>query len=219
MSHFSLQKKFIFIHVPKTGGVAMLDYLNRVGDIKKVQDIKDSLGHKRSGWDDNHYYYDTTISTLNYAYRDEDFSNYSVFGVVRNPFDRMVSMYLHRLRKPKYNTDDDNKVLSKGFEYWLLNTNHRADKYITKKCQMEWFDGCENAQIIKQSDLNTQWLKQVSNTPNLKAELPIKHTSNVSVTDYDRYHTDNTVQYISDVFARDIEWLGMYRFPKVLYDV
>ena len=84
---------------------------------------------------------------------------------------------------------------------------------------MEWFDGCDNAQIIKQSDLNTQWLKQVSNTPNLNAELPIKHTSNVSVTDYDPYHTDNTVQYISDVFARDIEWLGMYRFPKVLYDV
>jgi hypothetical protein len=207
MSHFSLEKKFIFIHVPKTGGVAMLDYLNRVSDIEKVQDLKDKRGDVRTGWDDNHYYYSTTMQTLEAVYPNIDFADYSVFGVVRNPFDRMVSMYLHRLRKPKYNTDEDNKVLRKGFEYWLLNTNHRADKFITKKSQMEWFDGCDNAQIIKQSDLNTQWLKQVSRTPNLKAELPVKHTSNVSTTQYDRYHTDETVAYINDVFARDIEWL------------
>ncbi len=41
MSHFSLTKKFIFIHVPKTGGVAMLDYLKRTKDLQKVQDLRD----------------------------------------------------------------------------------------------------------------------------------------------------------------------------------
>lgn len=219
MSHFSLEKQFIFIHVPKTGGVAMLDYLNRVKDIKKVQDIKDSIGVPRSGWDDNHYYYSTTLKTLNFVYRDTDFSTFKVFGVIRNPFDRMVSMYLHRLRKPKYNTDQDKAVLSKGFEYWLLNTQHRADKHITKRCQMEWFDGCDNPHIINQNELNTSWLKQVSNTPDLKADLPVKHTSDKPHASYDQYHTQTTVDYIKQTFARDIEWLGLTRFPKVMYDV
>ena len=57
MSHFSLSKKFIFIHVPKTGGVAMLDYLKRTKDLQKVQDLRDELGFTRSGWM-------TTITTL-----------------------------------------------------------------------------------------------------------------------------------------------------------
>jgi hypothetical protein len=219
MAHFSLDKKFIFIHVPKTGGVAILDYLNRVKDIQKVQDIRDAMGKPRSGWDDNHYYYSTTMDTLwaHYDYM-ETFNDFTVFGVIRNPFDRMVSMYLHRLRKPKYNTADDNRVLARGFEYWLCNTRHRADKHITKRCQMEWFDNCVNPELICQSQLNTEWLKKVSNTPLMEGALPLKHTSGKSISSYDHYHTEVTVDFISEHFARDIEW-GDYRSPKVLYEV
>jgi len=219
MSHFSLTKKFIFIHVPKTGGVAMLDYLSRTKDLQKVQDLRDELGFRRSGWDDNHYYYSTTVNTLMEIYGNiYDFNEWTTFGVVRNPFQRMVSMYLHRLRKPKYNTDADQKVLNKGFEYWLLNTQHRADKHITTRPQMEWFDTCINPQIICQSKLNTKWLKEVSNTETMEGSLPVKHTSNKPIDSYDHYHTTETVDYIEKVFARDIEW-GNYKSPKVLYDV
>ena len=218
MSHFSLKNEFIFIHVPKTGGVAALDYLNRVKDIKKVQDLRDELKYERTGWDDNHYYYDTTIDTLNEVYPDTDFSTFSVFGVVRNPFHRMVSMFLHRQRKPKYNTPEDQQVLNQGFEFWLLNTQHRADKHITTRSQLEWFDGCPVADIICQSKLNTEWLKQVSNTPKMKATLPVKHTSNIPIETYDDYHTEQTVKFIEEVFARDIAW-GGYKSPKVMYDV
>ena len=219
MSHFSLTKKFIFIHVPKTGGVAMLDYLKRIKDLQKLQDLKDELGDERTGWDDNHYYYNTTLKTLLDLYGGvHDFKDFSVFGVVRNPYERMVSMYLHRLRKPKYNTEADNIVLSQGFEHWLLNTQHRADKHITTRPQMEWFDDCENPKIICQSKLNTKWLKKVSNTPTMDASLPIKHTSNKPIDTYYHYHTAKTVDFVKEVFARDIEW-GNYESPKVMYHV
>lgn len=217
MAHFSVKKQFIFIHVPKTGGVAILDYLNRINDLQKVQDIRDAMGKPRSGWDDNHYYYSITMSTLHSQVKGVDFDNFTVFGVIRNPFDRMVSMYLHRLRKPKYNTPEDNKVLARGFEYWLCNTRHRADKHITKRSQLEWFDGCEDPQLICQSKLNTEWLKEVSNTQTMEGALPVKHTSGKDISSYDHYHTEVTVDYISEHFARDIEW-GNYRSPKVLYD-
>ena len=218
MSHFSLNKKFIFIHVPKNGGVAMLDYLKRVKDLQKVQDLRDNMGKPSTGWDDNHYYYTITMATLHNQFQHVDFDNFSVFGVIRNPFQRMVSMYLHRLRKPKYNTAEDNRVLARGFEYWLCNTRHRADKHITKRPQLDWFDGCENPQLICQSKLNTSWLKEVSNTPLMEGKLPIKHTSNKSIDSYDHYHTEVTVDFISEVFQKDIEW-GSYKAPKVLYDV
>jgi hypothetical protein len=214
MSHFSLSKKFIFIHVPKTGGVAMLDYLNKIKDIQKVQDKRDKLGIRRSGWDDNHYYYSTTMETLSGVYPSIDFSEFNVFGVIRNPYHRMVSMFLHRLRKPKYNTAEDQKVLSKGFEYWLLNTKHRADKHIVSRSQLEWFDGCNNPKVICQSKLNTNWLKEVSNTSLMEGVLPVKHTSNKPIDTYDRYHTNETIQHIQDIFSRDIEW-GEYSTPDV----
>jgi hypothetical protein len=126
----------------------------------------------------------------------------------------MVSMYLHRLRKPKYNTDSDQKVLERGFEYWLLKTQHRADKYITTKSQLEWFDTCIDPQLICQSKLNTKWLKKVSNTENIEGSLIVKHTSNKPIDSYDQYHTTETVSYIEEVFARDIEW-GNYKSPNV----
>tara|TARA_R100000951_G_scaffold29825_1_gene25756 strand:- start:1229 stop:1894 length:666 start_codon:yes stop_codon:yes gene_type:complete len=221
MSHFSLSNKFIFIHVPKTGGVAILDYLKRTKDLRKVQDLRDKLGFSRSGWDDNHYYFDTTINTLMDVYVEGGayaFQDFTTFGVIRDPFQRMVSMYLHRLRKPKYNTDADQKVLDRGFEYWLLNNKHRADKHITTRAQMEWFDTCINPQIICQSKLNIKWLKKVSNTETKEGSLPIKHTSNKPIDSYDQYHTTETVDFIAQVFARDIEW-GNYKSPKVMYDV
>ena len=219
MSHFSLTKKFIFIHVPKTGGVAILHYLKMLRDLQKIQDLRDELGEPRSGWDDNHYYYNTTMKTLNDLYGGiHDFKDFNVFGVIRNPFDRMVSMYLHRLRKPKYNTPADQKVLDQGFEYWLLNTNHRADKYITTRSQLEWFDGCDNPNLICQSELNTKWLKEASNTQTMEGSLPVKHTSSTPASLYYQYHTPDTVAFVEEVFARDVAW-GNYQSPKVMYDV
>ena len=72
--------------------------------------------------------------------------------------------------------------------------------------------------IICQSKLNTKWLKKVSNTPTMDASLPIKHTSNKPIDTYYHYHTAKTVDFVKEVFARDIEW-GNYESPKVMYHV
>ena len=201
VSHYSVKHNFIFIHVPKTGGVSILRYLDKVKDLVKVQDLRDKAGHQRTGWDDNHYTFETTVESI-----PEQGWNPSIFGVVRNPFDRMVSMYTHRQRKKKYNTPEDQKVVDKGFEYWLLNTQHRADKVITKLPQMTWFDGCDHAQIIKNEELNTKWLKKVSNTEEFKHKLEKHHKSQVDHSKYANYHTKNTIEHIEHYFARDIEW-------------
>jgi hypothetical protein len=201
VSHYSVKRNFIFIHVPKTGGVAVLKYLNPVKDLVKVQDLRDAAGVPRSGWDDNHYSYKTTMESI----PDIEW-NPIVFGVVRNPFDRMVSMFTHRQRKKKYNTPEDQKVVDKGFEYWLLNTKHRADKMITTVPQMSWFDECDNPQIIKNEELNTNWLKDVTSTTDFKHGLERVHKSQVDHSKYSKYHTKNTIEHIEHYFARDIEW-------------
>lgn len=204
MSHFSVERNFVFIHVPKTGGVSVLRYLDPVKDLVKVQDLRDAAGLERTGWDDNHYTYNVTLESL-----PADF-NPTVFGVIRNPFDRMVSMYTHRVRKQHYNTPADREVINKGFEYWLLNTQHRADKVITRMNQLEWFDGCNDAQIIRLEDQNDAWMKKVTHTEDFKHSIGHHHKGQVAHNKYSQYHTDKTVEHIEKYFARDIEW-GNYK--------
>ena len=219
MSHISIKHNFIFIHVPKNAGVTILKCLNpSVSDIVKIQDIRDRLGAQRTGWDDNHYLYKTTISTIRMP--DSGVSqildnNPTVFGVIRNPYKRMVSLYYHRLRKPQYNEPKDNQCLEKGFEHWLLNTTHRSDHILTKKNQLDWFDGADNPQIIKHEDLNENWLKTVSNTTDHDYKFGNHNISNKDHSKYLGMHTPKTIEHIKQYFDRDIQWGNYNEFTSV----
>lgn len=209
MSHISIKNNFIFIHVPKNAGVTILNALRpNVPDLVKVQDIRDRLGAERTGWDDNHYLYKTTVSTIRMP--DSGVSEIldnspRVFGVIRNPYKRMVSLYYHRLRKPQYNEPKDNQCLEKGFEHWLLNTTHRSDHILTKKNQLDWFDGVELPRIIKHEELNERWLRVVSRT-NAEFSFGNHNISNKDHSTYLGMHTPKTIEHIKEYFKRDIEW-------------
>ena len=220
MSHVSVKNNFIFIHVPKNAGVTILKCLNQaVPDIVKIQDIRDKLGAERTGWDDNHYLYKQTINTIRLPESNVTElvgSNPTVFGVIRNPFKRMVSLYYHRLRKPQYNEPKDNQCLEKGFEHWLLNTTHRSDHILTVKNQMDWFDGAPDPHIIKHEDLNEKWLREVSNTTTHDYKFG---NHNISGKDHDRYydlHTSATIEHVKKYFARDIQF-GNYAYFTSVY--
>ena len=219
MSHISIKHNFIFIHVPKNAGVTILKCLNpTVSDIVKIQDIRDRLGAQRTGWDDNHYLYKTTISTIRMP--DSGVSeildnNPTVFGVIRNPYKRMVSLYYHRLRKPQYNEPKDNQCLEKGFEHWLLNTTHRSDHILTKKNQLDWFDGADNPQIIKHEDLSPKWLREVSNTTDHDYKFGNHNISNKDHSKYLGMHTPKTIEHIKQYFDRAIQWGNYNEFTSV----
>ncbi len=67
------------------------------------------------------------------------------FMIVRNPWERMLSLYFHRLRKvdayydgaPR-NNPLDKIIVKSGFKQWLLTTPHEGDAVLTRMAQSEW---------------------------------------------------------------------------------
>ena len=68
--------KFIFLHIPKTGGLSVIDALKPYYD--KPITFNKGFGHKPQ----SHYY-------------DLGYSDYYQFSFVRNPFSRLVSSYVY----------------------------------------------------------------------------------------------------------------------------
>jgi len=73
-------QKWAYIHIPKTGGTSLTNILNKIDGTETIA-VHDS------------------IRALN------DVSKFFIFTIVRNPYTRMVSAYLHRLRKNEFKYD------------------------------------------------------------------------------------------------------------------
>ena len=202
MAHYSLTENKCFIHVPKTAGVSITSVIKcNIADITQVQKVRDDNKLPRNQWSDNHYTYQQVIETfdiLNIPYQ----KDMGFFGLIRNPWDRMVSLYKHRLRKQKYNSPEDSALVEQGFEAWLLNTQHRADKYLTKLPQLSWFDGCTNKRLLKFEELNDQTISTLIGYNISLSRINVGSDHN----EYPSYHNNTTRDFIAEHFAPDIKW-------------
>ena len=91
----SIQKKFLFIHVPKTRGNSIQNILKDYSEDKIVVLAKDQDGVERFEVR-NKKYNITKHSTLSHYKSVLDTKTYRTlfkFAVIRNPWDRMVSFY------------------------------------------------------------------------------------------------------------------------------
>jgi hypothetical protein len=84
----SEELKFIFVHIPKTGGTAVANALggNFRSHAKSYE--RDSFGLEKHA----------TIQSIKGALAPERLSQYFKFCFVRNPFDRLVSHHFHVLK-------------------------------------------------------------------------------------------------------------------------
>jgi len=91
----SLQKKFLFVHVPKTGGNSIQNILKDYSEDKLTTLAKHQDGIERFGVR-NDTYNITKHSTLSHYKSVLDPKTYSTlfkFATIRNPWDRMISCY------------------------------------------------------------------------------------------------------------------------------
>lgn len=93
---FNVEKKFLYIHIPRTGGHSL------------KQAIYDA-GLDLEGFKNKH---DTPKEIRKYM---SDWKDYWKFAFIRNPFDRLVSQYSHRVK----NLKSRGFRKYKGFKAWL----------------------------------------------------------------------------------------------------
>lgn len=207
MAHYSFKNRFCFIHIPKNAGVSILRALKpKVPDLKRVQDDRDRMGIPRDGAFDDHFTYPQCLDTFERMHLSKQFEKIHVFCVIRNPWARMVSLYNHRLRKPRYNTPEDQRKLSEGFTAWLLGTNHRSDKVLTRKPQVEWWEGKLEVAVCQFEELNADWIMKMSRTTGVS--LGTHNRGQVSQERYKAYYDAASCRHIERHFEPDIQFGG-----------
>lgn len=138
-----------FVHIPKTGGTSITAWCRSAGTWSPIGRIHDTVHHVAP----------RIRRTVQW------------FAVVRNPWDRLVSLYRYHVRyyrdrmaqprlsrKPKYR--DPWTLLQRGFEHWCRHphtfANRAPDWYDYRYCpQALWVDS--DTHILHQERLHTEF--------------------------------------------------------------
>lgn len=208
--------KCIFVEVPKTGSSSIRALIGKPA--KPHLDLSEMKKMLETGWTP----YDTAphrLLELGYMFRSKkgririgrrQFESYFKFGFVRNPWDRVVSLYerTEPLRmKEKMSFDE--------FVDWIQFSSSTCIHSSPHRYQLDWFvDGSGNilADFIGRFErLDADWAT-VAGKLGISDSLPHKR-ENPRARHYTDYYNDKTREIIATKFKVDIDYFG-YEFGK-----
>lgn len=182
---------YAFIHVPKTGGMA----------------VTQALGGKSPGY--------ATHTPLHCITMGERFA----FGFIRNPWARLVSLYRFMCQKTLRETDnfDQDAVREMGFRRWLMDDRFYMQEdaeWMTsdlppmqRRPQMWWLRGCDFiGRFENLTDDFRRACRLIDMTP-----PRLNHVNVTKGGDWRAEYDMPARRFVEQHFAADIEF-GGYRF-------
>ena len=188
------RKKVIFIHIPKTAGTSISNFLGFFS--KKHYTARQVIDKVGNLWD-------------------KSFK----FTVVRDPYERVLSMYYEYLRVNKIPIADRGKKFS--FENWVINCFQEKNEdylkwkpfFFTQKKWLENHSGEINMDYIARFENLEREMNLISNIIGLKGELP-KLNKSSSKKEYEFHRTETTDKIIQNYFSDDFEYFGYKKNNK-----
>jgi len=214
----SIEKEFLFVHVPKTGGNSIQSLLLRYSEDQMVMPFKYQDGIERFGIRNQTYSTIRKHSTLaDYQSVMEEplFRSLFKFANIRNPWDRVISFYFSPNR---------------GFTKWdrescknLIHNMRTLREYVYVPSLAENFGSQLN--LRNSSDLmsNIDCLirfehidldfKAVCKKLNIVCQKLPKRNSSLR-EHYSKYYDDELKLLVAQKFSEEIE-IGEYQFEKI----
>lgn len=181
----SQRKKFVFIHVQRTGGTTLGNLLRQ----------------SVSGLDLNEHYHSNAKSHPISFF--DDFKEHYIFGFTRNPWARLFSWYwLKHRNEPLPLAEEKDR-----FEQYLLNdTPIETDASFFHYNTLDYFTNNDNVLIanhIYKFEDYTQEVKLLYHQLNIhRRPIPVLNAN--PLTDYRTYYTAASQQLIAEKCERDI---------------
>lgn len=203
----------IFVAVPKTGSTSIRkivgwpnhhhqDLMELKADILEYEN--ETLSHFRK----------LQILHIPYVrkkYINRTFQSYFKFGFVRNPWDRVVSLY-----NRKENREQRHHMGFDEFVNWIQLSSDTCVHPTPHRYQLDWFkDGSGKVVadfIGKFEHIEKDWA-YVAQQLNISEPLPHENSNEENKKHYTEYYTDNTRRIIAEKFKEDIEYFK-YNFGK-----
>lgn len=196
----SLQKKFLFIHVPKTGGNSLQSILKKYSEdtIKQLNDERFEVVNSINKDLPKH----TTLARYKSVLDKDVYKNLFKFAVIRNPWDKLMSWYFSpHIGHREWNRDkfiEIIKYVSPLRHYICINNKHGLSDDIDF--------------LISFENLNDDF-KYVSELLNIEYDQPKKINSSKHVH-YSHYYDNELKDMVYWKFKEEIEY-GNYKFEGV----
>ena len=180
---------WIFVHNPKAGGAS----------VEKALGEPLKSGHLHS-----------PLSAIQKGGR-------AAFGFVRNPWDRMLSLYAYQCQKPQPPKSPAYQQLIRdnGFKWWLMEDEYFIEGWtpglepIQRRSQMWWLEGCDFIGRFENLRLSFSWICGLYGIK----ERPLPHINASSHAHYSTYYDDESRAFVAEHFAPEIELIG-YQFEE-----
>ena len=209
-------RRYIFVHIPKTGGTALALALESramkddilIGDTPKARARK----HRWKGAQSHgRLWKHSTLSDITGLATEAEIDSFFTFTLVRNPWDRVVSYY-HWLQAQAYDHPSVTLAKSRDFSGFLNHSHTRnAFRFWPARAYMTTRQGVERASLF----LRLEHLPD--DLPMLEAHLGFRlgplARANSSRRDRDWrvYYSDADAALLADLCAEDVARFG-YRF-------
>ena len=184
MSIFVKDRGILFLHIPKTAGSSISNWLVARGGV-----YSDGYSH----------------TALHQSYH--DISKLWTFCVVRNPWDRMVSTYFYVKKiNPAFTDISFHDWLRTGLDFRRERTGmgYRRDWYSVKTPQLDWIQ-IRPSKIMRFESLAQDFV-EVQERFNDYEPLPFVNTTEHEP--YQNYYDDWSRQLVQNLFHTDITEFG-----------
>lgn len=192
-------KKIIFVHIPRTGGISIYEQLTKFGRI---------TNHK------------THLTAYKLRRIVNNYNKCFSFAVVRNPFERMVSLYFYRKTSGK-----DGGVYGLGFKDWIKYIySDRFDRSQTVHTlidinfhlgtQLNWIVDRGGkiivSKVLRFENLKKDW-KYVTDILGKDVKLNLRNATNHK--HYSCYYDSECIKLVEKNCKRDLDYFG-YKFEN-----
>jgi len=189
--HWIYPPKYLFVHINKCAGSSIRKSLSiPSGPHMTALELRQEVG--LAGW-----------------------RKAFTFAFVRNPWDRVLSQYLYRLKKNKHG------IVNQGtsFEEWLRQVlqDQARPQYDTPRLflpQTDWvFDA--NGELLVDYIGRFESLHEDMETvyKNIGHQFPFPHLNKTQHEHYSVYYSRISIALVAEVYARDVEIFG-YTFDR-----
>ena len=227
---FSRAHKYVFIHIPKAAGSSIRQSLS---DIDRPSPLRRMLNRMTPQQHDQPIQVMEGLHTHSDARQvrevigTETYRNCFSFAFVRNPWDRMLSLYnnvwqgaidraegrrLPKYLSPEEEIEDSRRVQDMGFRNWLLSEEYQTAKYgqsLTRRSQLEWLLGDDGSLITnfvgKVESINED-IRQIEQK--IQSRIRLLHVNKSEHRSYRDVFCDETRDFVAHHYRSDIEIFG-----------
>lgn len=184
MTCYSAKHKLMFIHIPKTGGVSITQWMQNYGHGKLFAENHHGAKH-----------FDIKSIHKHMKLDDIDINDTTYFTVVRNPWDRMVSTYHYYKKRDKMDVTFEDFIKGKWSHGWGCST----------KQQYQYFN--DKTIVLRFEELESHFQSKISD-PIIKNQTRLGRHNKSQHESYETYYNKELSDIVATKCAQDIKLLN-----------